>query len=156
MYQKDYKRDKRSPTPKNEAISKSMSGNKSKNTLPEKILRHELWKMGFKGFRKNYPFLPGKPDIVYTKLKIAIFVNGCFWHRCPHCNYSLPRHNTQYWQTKFSKNVERDKKRTIELENLGWTVIVVWECEIKADINSVVENISVAILNSKYFSKKNN
>src|SRR4051812_18942030 len=88
---KQYVRDKRSPKPKNSIVSRVMSANKGKDTKPEIFLRKKLWEKGLRGFRKNYKLIPGKPDIVYTKKKIAVFVNGCFWHRCPHCNLSLPK-----------------------------------------------------------------
>jgi len=142
---KEYSRDKRSPLPKSAAVSKVMSANKAKNTKPELSLREILWKNGLKGYRLNYRKIPGKPDIVYVSKKVAIFVNGCFWHRCPHCNYSLPKHNTEFWENKFEKNIARDIKKNEQLSLLGWKSLTVWECELKSDINRVVTEIQKEI-----------
>ena len=122
---KVYSRDKRSPKPKSESVSRVMSANKAKNSKPEVLLRKALWQEGIKGYRIHNKRLIGRPDISFPKKKIAIFVNGCSWHRCPYCNYTLPKHNTEFWENKFGKNVERDKKKSNELENLGWKVITV-------------------------------
>jgi len=78
--------------------------------------------------------IPGKPDIAFISRKIAIFINGCFWHRCPNCNYGLPKHNRQFWEDKFNKNIIRDKKKIEQLKEMGWIVITVWECQLKKDI----------------------
>ena len=134
---KEYSRDKRSPLPKSAAVSKVMSANKAKNTKPELSLREILWKNGLKGYRLNYRKIPGKPDIVYVSKKVAIFVNGCFWHRCPYCNYKLPLTNTVFWKNKFERNVLRDKEKIELLEKQGWKVLVIWECEIKKEIQKL-------------------
>ncbi|NNL15288.1 MAG: very short patch repair endonuclease, partial [Flavobacteriaceae bacterium] len=126
---KSYKRDHRSPMPLNEARSKIMSSIKGKNTKPELLLRKELWSEGIRGYRLHWKKAPGRPDIAFVNRKIAIFVNGCFWHRCPKCNHSLPKHNSSYWKDKFQKNVERDKAKTIQLNEADWKVITIWECE---------------------------
>ena len=104
----EYKRDKRSPTPKSETVSKVMSANKAKHTKPELILRKALWANGLMGYRNNYKKLPGRVDIAFTVKKLAIFVNGCFWHRCPKCNYPMPKTNEDFWENKFSKNIAID------------------------------------------------
>ena len=83
---KKYIRDKRSPKPLSESTSKVMSANKAKNTKPEIALRKALWSEGYKGYRLNWKNVPGRPDIAYPGKKIAIFVNGCYWHRCPKCD----------------------------------------------------------------------
>jgi len=131
---KNYTRDKRSPLPSSEAVSNIMSRNKAKNTKPELILRKSLWKYGLKGYRMHPKNIPGKPDIAFISRKIAIFINGCFWHRCPNCNYGLPKHNRQFWEDKFNKNIIRDKKKIEQLKEMGWIVITVWECQLKKDI----------------------
>lgn len=128
---KIYIRDKRSPTPLSENVSKLMSSNKGKDTKPELLLRKLLWKNGLRGYRIHPKNIPGRPDICFTSKKIAIFVNGCFWHRCPYCNYDLPKHNTSFWRDKFDKNVARDKEKIRQLKNLKWKVIIVWECQLK-------------------------
>jgi DNA mismatch endonuclease (patch repair protein) len=137
-----YSRDKRSPNPKNSAVSKVMSANKAKNTKPELTLRKALWYNGLKGYRLNWKKVPGRPDIAFPRKRMAIFVHGCFWHRCLVCNYPLPKHNTQFWRDKFEKNVARDESKKNELTKLGWLVVTVWECEIKQDLHTLVLNIS--------------
>jgi DNA mismatch endonuclease (patch repair protein) len=128
-----YIRDKRSPNPLSENISKLMSANKAKNTKPELSLRKMLWKSGFKGYRIHPKDIPGRPDICFISKKVAIFVNGCFWHRCPYCNYDLPKHNSFFWQNKFENNVDRDNKKTAQLKDMDWKVVTIWECELKKD-----------------------
>jgi DNA mismatch endonuclease (patch repair protein) len=145
--QRAYLRDGRAPIPYNENISKVMSANKGKNTSPELRLRRELWNQGLKGYRLQWKKVPGKPDIAFPGKKIAIFVNGCFWHRCPICSPSSPKTNVEFWKIKFEKNIERDRRKQVELEEIGWTVIVIWECQLKADIKSCVEKIRLEISN---------
>jgi DNA mismatch endonuclease, patch repair protein len=140
-----YVRDKRSPTPKSEAVSRVMSRNRAKDTGPEVALRKALWKAGLRGYRLHYKRIPGRPDISFVSKKLAIFVHGCFWHRCPTCSYSLPKNNTEFWRAKFARNTERDARKVTDLENLGWQVITVGECELKADLSSVVRKIQAAI-----------
>jgi len=112
-----------------------MSKIRSKNTKPEMLMRKTLWQMGYR-YRIHYNKLPGKPDIVLVKYKTAIFVHGCFWHRHQNCNEaSRPKTNSEYWETKISKNMERDKKIQSELQQLGWNVLLVWECELTSDLN---------------------
>ena len=135
---KEYIRDKRSPRPLKESTSKVMSANKAKNTKPELLLSKALWKGGYKGYRLNWKKVPGRPDIAFPGKKLAIFVNGCYWHRCPKCDLPLPKTNTRFWKEKFDKNVKRDKKKNDELLSLGWKVIVIWECEIHSDLNKYV------------------
>ena len=138
---KDFSRDKRSPKPLNLSISRVMSANKAKNTKPEITLRKALWREGQKGYRVNWKNIPGRPDIAYPGKKIAIFVNGCYWHRCPKCNLPLPKTNTGFWKEKFDKNVKRDKKKNDELLSLDWVVLVFWECDIKSDISNSIQKV---------------
>lgn len=121
-----------------EVRSEVMSKIKSKDTTPEMKLRKELWARGYR-YRIHYK-LPGKPDIVFVGKRIAIFVDGCFWHKCPKC-YIKPKSNKKYWLPKIEKNVERDKKNTKLLENKGWKVIRIWEHEIKKDFIVVIDRI---------------
>ena len=110
--------------------SQIMSHVKSKNTNPEMQLRSLLHRAGYR-FRLNRKDLPGTPDIVLPKYKTAIFVNGCFWHGHS-CNRGhLPQTNYDFWAKKINGNVERDKQVSHELEELGWHVFIVWECELK-------------------------
>ncbi|MGZ3765945.1 MAG: very short patch repair endonuclease [Mucilaginibacter sp.] len=145
---KIYLRDGRAPIPSKESTSKVMSANKGKNTKPELALRKALWSAGFKGYRINWKQLPGRPDIAYPRKKLAIFINGCFWHRCSICKPNFPKSNVEFWTGKFSKNLNRDQRKEKDLNNLGWKVLTVWECEIKANIGSVVEKMKNLILNN--------
>lgn len=145
MEHKTYKRDKRSPEPKNSTVSKVMSSIKSVNSKPELLLRKNLFNMGLRGYRKNYKELPGKPDIVYTKQKLAIFINGCYWHGCEICGWSPPKHNTEFWIDKINKNRQRDIAKKEKLESLGYTVMTVWEHEIKKNIKEVLFKIYNAL-----------
>jgi DNA mismatch endonuclease, patch repair protein len=131
-----YIRDKRSPTPKNETVSRVMSANRAKNTTPELTLRKALWASGLRGYRLHYKKIPGRPDITFVSKKTAIFVMGCFWHRCPNCNYPLPKANTAFWKDKFERNTARDARKKKDLKQLGWKVITVWECDLKNRLNA--------------------
>lgn len=111
----------------------SMQGNKRQDTKPELLVRQRLRAAGLTGYRLQWKKAPGRPDIAFPGRKVAIFVNGCFWHRCPHCNPSTPKRNTEFWEAKFRRNVERDARAIAELEEMGWTPITIWECELKRD-----------------------
>ena len=115
------------------AIKKSMKGNKRADTKPEMLVRQRLRAAGLTGYRLQWKKAPGRPDIAFPGRKIAIFVNGCFWHRCPHCHPSTPKRNTEFWEAKFRRNVERDARAVAELEQMGWLAITIWECELKRD-----------------------
>lgn len=143
---KEYLRDGRAPIPKSEGTSRVMSANKGKNTNPELIFRRALRETGIKGYRLNWKKAPGRPDIAFPGKKIAIFINGCFWHRCPYCNYKLPKTNTTFWANKFSKNIDRDKRKINELEKIDWQVFVVWECEIREGLETIVEKFENILL----------
>ena len=111
--------------------SYNMSRIKSKDTKPEVSVRKYLFSQGFR-YRKNVRKLPGCPDIVLPKYKTCIFVNGCFWHKHEGCRYFVwPKSNTEFWRQKITNNVERDAKNYKQLEQIGWNIIVVWECELK-------------------------
>ena len=133
--------DKRNPMPSSEVTVRVMKANKGKDTKPEQLVRAELRKAGHPGYRLNWKKVPGRPDITYPGRKVAIFVNGCFWHRCPYCNLSIPKTHPDFWQQKFQRNVERDRRKTEELEAMGWTVFTIWECEIKKDARASLEEV---------------
>ena len=108
-----------------------MSCIKGKGTKPEEIVRKYLFSQGFR-YRKNDKRLPGTADIVLPKYKTVIFVNGCFWHGHAGCKYFVwPKNNEEFWKKKIEANIFRDQKKTKALEEQGWKVIVVWECELK-------------------------
>ena len=130
----------------------SMQGNKRQNTKPELLVRQRLREAGLTGYRLQWKKAPGRPDIAFPGRKIAIFVNGCFWHRCPHCNPSMPKRNVEFWEAKFRRNVERDQRAIAELEAMGWTPITIWECELKRDridetMECVIEQVRAAAAN---------
>jgi DNA mismatch endonuclease (patch repair protein) len=108
-----------------------MSCIKGKGTKPEEIVRKYLFSQGFR-YRKNDKRLPGTPDIVLPKYKTVIFVNGCFWHGHEGCKYFVwPQNNAEFWKNKIESNISRDRKKIKALEEQGWKVIIVWECELK-------------------------
>lgn len=128
--------------PLSAGVVKSMRSNKASGTSPEIRMRRALRNAGFPGYRLNWRKAPGRPDICYPGRHVAIFINGCFWHRCPLCNLPLPKHNADYWIPKLERNVERDAEKTRELEMEGWTVITVWECQMKDDMDAVLKEIT--------------
>lgn len=111
---------------------KSMRGNKAKDTKPELLVRQRLREAGLTGYRLQWK-VPGRPDVAWPGKKVCIMVNGCFWHRCPHCNLPLPKSNVEYWVVKFERNVARDERNLQQLQEMGWTVHVIWECQLKKD-----------------------
>ena len=128
-----YIRDGRAPIPKNAVTSKIMSAIRAKNTKPEMILRKALVKNGLIGYRLHPKNVPGRPDVCFTKKKIAIFVHGCYWHRCPHCEPSMPKTHIKFWKDKFERNKQRDIIKAEQLKKMGWKVCILWECDVKKD-----------------------
>lgn len=119
-----------------------MSCIKGKNTRPERIVRSELHKRGLR-FRKHVINLPGKPDIIFVKAKVAIFLDGDFWH-----GYRFPqwKHKyTKFWQKKIGDTRKRDKRNFAKLRRMGWRVIRIWEHSIEKDLDAVVKKISNAV-----------
>jgi DNA mismatch endonuclease (patch repair protein) len=116
-----------------EVRSYNMSRIRSTNTKPEEKVRKYLFAQGFR-YRKNVRKLPGCPDIVLSKYRTVVFVNGCFWHMHEGCSkFVLPQTNIAYWENKLSKNRERDAENKNKLAAIGWNVVTVWECELKKD-----------------------
>ena len=111
-----------------------MSQIKGKNTKPEELVRKYLFSQGLR-YRKNDKRLPGSPDIVLPKYKTVIFINGCFWHGHKGCKYFVwPKSNVDFWKEKISQNIMRDNNKIAQLEESGWRVLIVWECELKKQI----------------------
>ena len=131
------------------ARSRNMAAIKSKNTKPEETVRKYLFSKGFR-YRKNDSRLIGKPDIVLPKYKTVIFVNGCFWHGHDGCRYFVvPKTNTDFWLNKIQGNKSRDTLNQNNLEEEGWKVITVWECELRHNHGSVrLEKLCAEITNS--------
>jgi DNA mismatch endonuclease, patch repair protein len=125
-----------------ERRSWNMSRIKGHNTGPEVRLRSLLHRAGFR-FRLHAKELPGRPDIVLPRYRTTIFVHGCFWHRHTGCrNATTPSTRKAFWQEKFDGNVRRDERNRSELVAEGWTVVVVWECELAADPDLVVSRLA--------------
>lgn len=119
-----------------EVRSYNMSRIRSKDTKPEEMVRKYLFAQGFR-YRKNDVRLPGKPDIVLPKYKTVIFVNGCFWHKHENCKYFVwPKNNATFWKNKIQNNVRRDSYNCQLLEQEGWSVLNIWECELKKQVFS--------------------
>ena len=130
--------------------SRIMSSIPSKNTRPEIALRKALWRKNYR-YRVNYKKLPGKPDIVFTKKRIAIFCDGDFWHGH---NWALRgmasleeelSGYSEYWRSKILRNVERDIENDKALRAMGWTVVRIWESDIKKDVDACVKAVEEAI-----------
>ena len=112
------------------AVRSSMMGNRPANTQPEVILQTALTALGINHF-DLHPKLPGTPDIAFHTERVAVFVHGCYWHRCPHCSPHFPSSNKDYWTAKFARNRIRDQRNKAALKELGWTTVVVWECKLR-------------------------
>lgn len=107
-----------------------------RDTKPEMVLRRLLHGRGLR-YRTSLRGLPGSPDIAFTRARLVVFVDGCYWHRCP-VHATDPKTNGAWWQAKFAANVARDRRQTAELEQLGWTVLRVWEHE---DMHLVADRV---------------
>lgn len=130
-----------------EQISKNMKSNKGKDTKPELLLRKELWKRGLR-YRKNYKGLYGKPDIVFLRANIAVFVDGKMWHGYDWENQKHDfKSNQDYWIPKIEQNRERDFDVTQTLIDLGWVVLRFWDFEIKKDLLGCADTIERAYKN---------
>lgn len=117
-----------------EKRSEVMSKVRSSDTGPEMIVRKKLHSLGFR-FRLHGKHLPGKPDIILPKHRSVVFVHGCFWHHHSGCPKSkLPATNADFWRKKIFRNVQRDEQVVSDLRQLGWRVLVVWECEIRTGV----------------------
>ena len=120
--------------------SYNMSRIKGKNTLPEMLVRKFLFASGYR-YRLNVKTLPGKPDIVLPKYKTVLFINGCFWHGHEGCRYFvIPKTRTEWWIEKITGTQKRDREAENQLNELGWKVIVIWECELKKDTLNLTLN----------------
>jgi DNA mismatch endonuclease (patch repair protein) len=136
------------PEPTSAAVSRRMRRNLKTDTKPEQALRSIIHRQGYR-FRKHYPIRTPdrliKPDIVFPRLRLAVFVDGCFWHCCP-IHGNEPRANTDYWKPKLRHNVERDREVDRALKEAGWTVLRVWEHE---DPHAVAARIAEALTQRK-------
>jgi len=115
-----------------------MSRIRGRNTKPEWALRKALWREGLR--YRVHPALPGRPDVAFTAKRIAIFVDGCFWHACPQ-HATSPATNAEFWLQKISRNVDRDQKVNALLDAAGWSVLRFWEHEVESSLDSVIARI---------------
>lgn len=122
--------------------SEIMSHIKSKDTSIELLVRRYLFSLGYR-YRINYKELPGKPDIVFTKKKIAIFIHGCYWHghNCGSRYAHTSQSNKTYWEAKIQRTQQRDQEQVTTLEKLGWRVLVLWECEVKQNFDDCTQQL---------------
>jgi DNA mismatch endonuclease (patch repair protein) len=127
----------RAPEPLNAAVSAQMQRMPRYSTGPEVSIRRELHHRGLR-FRVNYRRLPGRPDIAFTGARIAVFIDGCFWHSCP-SHGVLPKNNRDWWRHKLARNVERDRAKDAQLAKLGWIVVHIWEHEQPTDAADAIE-----------------
>lgn len=121
---------------------------RSRDTSPELALRRALHRRGFR-YRVNDKRLPGKPDLVFRKYGVVIFVHGCFWHRHEGCSVAnKPKSNTAFWTAKFDRNVQRDAQVQDRLTQMGWDVWVVWECDLntKAKVEATADRLREMLL----------
>ena len=132
----------KSPPASSEAVRNTMLANRSTDTGPEKAVRGMLREAGHPGYRLHWRIDDEggryicRPDITYPGRRVAIFVHGCFWHRCPTCALGLPKTNMEYWSEKFERNVERDHLKEAALLDRGWKVRTIWECEVATMLGS--------------------
>ena len=138
-----------------EERSELMSHIRSTNTKPEVALRRALWRRGFR-YRVNVKNLPGSPDIVLPKHRTVVFVHGCFWHGHNGCKeFTVPKTNTEFWVKKVARNQERDQEAWRKLEAKGWSVVIVWECElVKAKFDGTVERVTGEIIENGELYRK--
>lgn len=132
------------PPPSSPTASKVMRANPPAGTRPEARLRSALHQRGLR-FRKDLLLHAGglraRPDIVFTRRRVAVFVDGCFWHRCPE-HATTPRSNSAYWTSKFAANIDRDRRLTAALKAEGWTVLRIWE---HVDVDTAIELVERAL-----------
>ena len=118
---------------------------RSRDTAPEMALRKALFANGLR-YRCGRKDLPGKPDVTFGPARVAVFVNGCFWHQHPGCHRATtPATNISYWAPKLQRNVERDRSVRAKLEALGYLVVTIWECEIKDDVIAVASRVQKVV-----------
>ena len=123
--------------------SRRLAQVRSKETKPERLLRKMLWQNGLRGYR-NHPALPGKPDVFFPRYKLAVFVDGYFWHGCPQ-HFKEPTNNAQYWTNKINRNRNRDRLVSEELEQMAYRVVRMWEHEVKREPDNVLQRIGEAL-----------
>lgn len=114
-----------------------------RDTAAEMRLRRAIWAGGMR-YRTNLPTAGTTPDVVFTRCKVAVFVDGCFWHGCPQ-HYKEPVRNAEFWSNRLATNQTRDARDTLRLQSAGWRVLRFWECDIRYNLPHIVEEIRAAV-----------
>lgn len=127
-----------------EGRSRNMAAIRAKNTKPELALRAALWKAGATGYRLHRKDLPGRPDLAFIRWRVAVFVDGVFWHGHPD-HWSPEKAASDYWREKIERNMRRDRAADERLSNMGWTVIRVWDIEVRDEIDRCTERVLAAL-----------
>lgn len=135
-----------SPPPTSPAVAVTMKANVAADTGPEIMFRRALRSQGLPGYRLHWAKAPGRPDVAFPGKRVAVFINGCFWHRCPYCDLPLPKSNRNFWERKFALNKERDEEKLRLLRREGWKVFVFWECQIKKDPEKYAKRVKDYII----------
>lgn len=130
-----------------ETRSRVMSRIRSKNTKPELALRHALWGVGVRGWRCHPRGVVGKPDVAFTRWRVAVFVDGCFWHGHP--DHFTPGKSGEYWDAKIARTQERDRLANEALTASGWTVIRFWDFEVENDLSTCVGRVLAALTSAR-------
>ena len=131
------------PAASSENARRTMQANRAVSRR-ELQLRQALWRIGLRGYRVK-SHLPGRPDLTFAKGRVAVFVHGCFWHRCTTCEMKLPLANRAYWTSKFEENRARDESAQVALRQLGWEPLVVWEHDIRQDVDLVAVHVGSVV-----------
>ncbi len=133
----------RSPPPKSRAVTAVMRANKPKDTGPELALRRALRKRGLTGYRTGPKGIPGRPDVAFIRSRVAVFVNGCFWHQhgCARSGTGTPKSNASYWRLKFALNKARDERKIAALQAATWDTLTIWECELAKNAARCAERV---------------
>lgn len=127
--------------------SEQMARVRSRDTACEMKIRRALWSRGLR-YRLETGNLPGRPDIVFRRERIAIFVDGCFWHRCP-VHFTAPKRNSEFWDAKIRRNVQRDERVDLELTRSDWSVLRIWEHEIDEELEASADRIHRFVLDRR-------
>ena len=140
--------DPRNPAPSTIATRTVMRANRGSDNALELRFRRALADAGIRGYRLHFRTVAGRPDVVFVGLRIAVYVNGCFWHACPMCRLARPKSNSTFWRLKFAANRRRDSRKHALLRSAGWKVVVVWEHDLVTTARSAVSALRAALRES--------
>ena len=130
-----------------EQRSRAMSRIRGRDTGPELLLRRELWRRGHRGYRLNVHKLPGRPDVAWRKRRVAVFVDGAFWHGHP--SAYTPGKSGEYWDAKIARTVARDRAADAAFAEMGWSCLRFWDFEIRRDLDVCLRRIELALLGER-------